>query len=85
MTQARTALMRGELESAADLFKQAAHEEPNDHGAWLGLAEVRRRLNDPAGSLSALEQALRAQPENITALVGKADILDAQGKAKSAG
>jgi aspartate beta-hydroxylase len=84
MTAASRALAAGDAPAARDILEAAVARDAGHVPAWLNLAAAARAMSDPAGALAALEGALRAEPRNFLALLGKASLLERQGQAKPA-
>lgn len=57
-------LARGDLAAAADLLAQAAELAPGFAAAWFTLGEVRDKLGDRGGAVTAFAQARTADPED---------------------
>lgn len=57
----------GNLESAADIYKQALAEDPKFIQAWLNLGSLEFRLVRKKDSIHSLEQALSLNPELLQA------------------
>ena len=53
----RCAIALGDLATARTAFERAVLAEPGFYEAWLGLADTRMRLGDPAGAHDALARA----------------------------
>jgi aspartyl/asparaginyl beta-hydroxylase (cupin superfamily) len=81
---AMKAMAGGALADAAALLEQAGRLDPAATPVWLNLAACRRGLDQVDAALSALEQALSADPRNFMALLMKASLLERQGKARQA-
>lgn len=84
MAAASRALAAGDAPAARDILKAVVARDAGHVPAWLNLAAADRAMSDPAGALDALEGALRAEPRNFLALLGKASLLERQGQAKPA-
>src|SRR5580693_9087811 len=57
-------LARGDLAAAADVLAQAAELAPGFAAAWFTLGEVRDKLGDRGGAVTAFAQARTADPED---------------------
>jgi hypothetical protein len=78
------ALGRGDARAAREAFEQVAASGRADATAWVGLAYACRSLNDAAAALAAAERALAVEPQNLRALLVKADLLASAGDASGA-
>lgn len=65
--QAERALETGELEKAERLYAEVARRRPERADAHLGLARTALQQGRPADALSALPNALRADPQLLAA------------------
>ncbi|WP_406860844.1 tetratricopeptide repeat protein [Streptomyces sp. HUAS MG47] len=77
-----TALLRadalydaGRYEGAAALAAQHLATEPDDAAALVLLARCRHRLGKDADALATVDEALRAAPDSLTALMVRTDVL----------
>jgi tetratricopeptide (TPR) repeat protein len=61
-TEAEQAAKAGDNKKAADLYRQACAESPNDPKLAYQLAHVLDELGDTAGERAALEAAIKADP-----------------------
>lgn len=59
---ARDREAKGDLPGAADLLMQALDLVPGYASAWFALGELRAKLGDRAGAITAFEQAKAADP-----------------------
>ena len=84
MVAASQALAAGDAPAARDILKAVVARDAGHVPAWLNLAAADRAMSNSAGALEALEGALRAEPRNFLALLGKASLLERQGQAKPA-
>jgi len=55
---------RGDLAGAASIYEQAVEVAPAFATAWFALGEVRERLSDGSGAISAYRNARRFDPED---------------------
>src|SRR5579864_8359759 len=55
---------RGDLAGAADILVQALELAPQFAAAWFALGEIRDRLGDRSGAITAFERARDAGPED---------------------
>ncbi len=78
------ALRNGDAITARRLFEKIISQGAADASAFLGLAYACRRLNDATATLAAIDDALLLEPQNIRALIFKADHLIAIGEDRSA-
>lgn len=70
---------RGESEKAIIAFNLAASLEPDKVVHWLALAQVHQHRENPLGVLSAVEQVLSINPDDVVALIYSYDALLAVG------
>ena len=66
-------LRAGDPKAAADLAKRAATDKEAPVSTWVLLAIAERALGDKASAKASLEHALQIEPENVAALVERAD------------
>jgi len=59
-----TLLKQGRLQEAARHLEQAVRADPSSPVAWLGVARVRLRLDNPDGAVQAFQEAIRLQPDH---------------------
>ncbi|MCA3014990.1 MAG: hypothetical protein INH41_21600 [Myxococcaceae bacterium] len=71
---AELTLEAGELTRAAALLEERLGSWPTDFGAWMQLAEVRRRQKDPKGARLALDRAAALSPEAASPWVKRGDL-----------
>lgn len=64
----------GELDRAEDLLEDRLESWPTDFGAWMQLAELRRRLKDVDGAREALDRAAALAPEASNPWVKRGDL-----------
>lgn len=68
-----TAVAERRWSEAVGWLERAVAVQPGDAEAWLLLASARKRGGDPTGGLAAMEQAVRAAPDNVLARLLLAD------------
>lgn len=68
------AIERGDLDAAAAAYEQALTENPKDHDAELGLAQVRLMQRTEGLDLVAARAAAAAHPADVEAAVVVADL-----------
>jgi tetratricopeptide (TPR) repeat protein len=73
------AVCRGENQKAMIAFNLADALEPDKVVHWLALAQVHQSRENPLGTLSALEQVLSINPDDVVALIYSYDALIAAG------
>lgn len=78
------AVCRGESQKAIIAFNLAAALEPDKVVHWLALAQVHQRRETPLGTLSALEQVLSINPDDVTSSIYSYDALMAVGDMQTA-
>jgi aspartate beta-hydroxylase len=78
------ALRSGDAHRARQLFEQIVAAGAADASAFLGLAYACRRLNDEPATAAALDKVLSLEPQNLRALIFKADHLAAAGDERAA-
>ena len=76
---AMAALAKGEAERARDLLEQVIVAKRADASIWLAMAHARAILGDTIGKLAAIDEALALQPNELRALIAKADHLASEG------
>jgi choline-sulfatase len=81
---ARAYRERGELGRAAELYRQAAADAPDDPEAWYNLAATLQQAGQPAEARAALERALHLDPARPEAHNTLALALLAEGKGEEA-
>ncbi|WP_239005386.1 tetratricopeptide repeat protein [Gloeothece citriformis] len=69
------ALCTGESQEAITAFNLATSLEPKKVVHWLALAQVHQGRESPLGTLSALEQVLTINPDDVMALIYSYDAL----------
>lgn len=78
------AVLRGQLESALDAYREAAAVVPERALPHASIGAVELRLGRPAEALAAFEAALERSPNDEGALSGRADALTALGERAAA-
>jgi hypothetical protein len=78
------ALQAGDAATARSQLGRAVELDPKDLGAWLNLAAACRAQSDYEAALGALDGALKLEPRNFLALLGKANVLERQGRVREA-
>jgi tetratricopeptide (TPR) repeat protein len=81
---AEDALRKGDAQRARVLLEGALADPGADAALWLTLARARAALGDDAGASAAIDGALGVSPNDLSALVAKADRLVASGEARAA-
>lgn len=88
LTEARAAaddaLRKGDAQRARMLLEGAITDPRADAALWLALARARAALGDELGAAVAVDGALAVAPNDLSALVAKADQLAASGEARAA-
>ena len=79
LQQAFSALQQGRVEEARRLFESLTGQAPGTAAAWLGLAYSCAGLGDEDTAARAVDQALALEPQNLRALLFKADRLASTG------
>ena len=77
---AYSALQAGDSKKAKSVFEQIVDSGKADASHWLGLAYACSRSGDNATTLTAVDKALELQPNNLRAVILKADYLAHLGK-----
>lgn len=78
------ALMRGDARGARATFEKILAADQADASICLALAYACRSLQDMAGALDAVTKALVREPQNLRALIFKADALTQIGDVRAA-
>lgn len=78
------AVCRGESQKAIIAFNLAAALEPDKAVHWLALAQVHQSIENPLGTLSALERVLSINPDDVVSLIYSYDALMAVGDIQTA-
>ncbi len=82
---ARAALGRGDLPVALEKLRAALAIEPASPSLWLNYAAALRRSKDLPGALKAVDEALKCNPRNFSALLSKASLLEEAGNTLESG
>lgn len=72
LTKAYEALAAKKPDEARKLFQEAARLDPKSPVPWLGLADVARLGNDPAGIEAALKKAAEVAPDSAEPVIAAA-------------
>ncbi len=72
--EAFDAIERGDLEAAVAAYEQALTDNPKDHEAELGLAQVRLMQRTKGVDLAAARAAAAAAPDDVEAAIVVADL-----------
>ena len=67
-------LRAGDAKSALDLAKRATVNSEAPASAWVTLALAEKANGNTAGAKTALDQVLASEPENVAALLERADL-----------
>jgi aspartyl/asparaginyl beta-hydroxylase (cupin superfamily) len=78
------ALRSGDARGARDAFERIVAGGRADAQVYVGLAYACRSLNDRAACAAAIEKALTIEPQNLRALILRADLLAEEGDARAA-
>ena len=78
------ALLRGDARTAREAFERIVGSGRADASAYVGLAYACRILKDRAACRGAVEKALALEPQNLRALILKADLMADDGDARAA-
>jgi hypothetical protein len=82
---ARQALASGDTALAIDKLRAATALEPKSLALWLNLAAALRQAGRLDDALAAVDEALRLQPRDFSALLLRGALLDRAGKMIEAG
>jgi tetratricopeptide (TPR) repeat protein len=77
-TLAEVRLRAGDAKEAADLAKRATTESGATASTWVLRAMAERALGENAAAKTSVDQALQIDPENVAALVERADQRNAE-------
>ena len=75
----RWCLGRGQLDAAAMHLQRVAQADARKVRPWIDLALVHRRRRDEAGEEAALFGALKADPQDLLALLMRGELLERRG------
>jgi aspartyl/asparaginyl beta-hydroxylase (cupin superfamily) len=78
------ALQAGDSKKAREIFERVAAGGQADSSNWLGLAFACAQLGDNAATFDAVNKSLELDPDNIRAIIFKADHLEHQGESGQA-
>jgi len=78
------ALRKGENAFARERFSLLVSAGKADATTWLGMAHANSRLGEKDAVLLAADQALNVEPDNLRALLFKAELLAGQGEPRRA-
>lgn len=81
---AQEALSRGDAARAQALLSGVAESGRADIAVWLTLAHVAAMQGDMDAKIAAVDNALTLAPQDVRALIAKADHLEAQGDQRAA-
>ena len=70
---AADALRRGDVQAARNLYEKLVAQGTATASTWLGLAHVHRALDAHDAALAAVDRAIVLDPQNLRALLFKAD------------
>jgi aspartate beta-hydroxylase len=82
--QAVTALQAGESKKARELFEKVVASGLADTSVWLGLAFACAQSGDNAKTLDAVNTSIELEPQNLRAIIFKADHLLHLGDSRNA-
>ena len=74
--EAVSALQAGDSQKAREIFERVVATGDADTASWLGLAFACAQLGDNAATLDAVDKALALKPDNLRAIIFKADHLE---------
>jgi aspartate beta-hydroxylase len=77
-----SALQAGNNSLAKDLFEQIIDTGKAEPSHWMGLAYAVSRLGENKAALDAVDKAIELHPQNLRAIILKADLLKQQGKSR---
>lgn len=80
----RWALQSGDLETALVHLTRAARASGRNARAWIDVALVHQQRGDAQGEESALFQALKADPQDLMALLMRGALFERQGRSAEA-
>ncbi len=82
--EAIAALRVGDGRKAREVFERVVSTGQASASSWLGLAIACAQLGDNVATLTAVEKSLELEPQNIRAIIFKADHLEKQGESRQA-
>ena len=82
--QAVTALQAGESKKARELFEKVVASGLADTSVWLGLAFACAQSDDKTRTLDAVNTSIELDPQNLRAIIFKADHLLHLGDSRNA-
>jgi aspartyl/asparaginyl beta-hydroxylase (cupin superfamily) len=82
--EAVAALQAGNAKKAREVFERVVAAEQADTTSWLGLAFACAQLGDESATLGAVNKALELEPQNLRAIIFKADHLENHGESGQA-
>jgi len=79
-----TSLRKRDNRQARELFQVVIETGAADATTWLGMAHASSRLGDDAAVVNATDEALKLEPDNLRALLFKADYLTQKSQPRRA-
>lgn len=79
---AYSALRSGNAALAKSLFEQITATGQGDASHWMGLAYATSRQGDNEAALKSVDRAIELHPQNLRAILMKADLLKQGGKSR---
>ncbi len=73
------------FQNAADNYKEILKTNANSSDIWVRLGMLQRQLGNYDAAVSSFEQASKADPKNVNALINEAMLFDLQGNKDKAG
>lgn len=73
------AMTKGEFTAAAAAFQRIVNFDGRDPQHWVSLAIAHKASNNESAEESAIQSALKADPNDLLALIIRADLYDRQG------
>jgi len=67
------------FENAADNYKEILKTDSNSSDTWVRLGMLQRQLGNYGAAISSFQQASKADPKNISALLNEAMVFELQG------
>ena len=74
------AFRKGDMPAARAAFQRAVDADGSEPQQWINLALACQQLKDEAAEESALQHALTRDPQDLVALILRANLLERQGK-----